>query len=73
MILKHMPKDALKTFEKTILYSKKKVILTGNRDRRPNNSDDVNARAVEHLTNRIAKLTNVTGNENVYRFPKIFI
>ena len=28
-ILKHVPKNALKTFAKTLLYSKKKDILTG--------------------------------------------
>lgn len=29
-MLKHMPKRALKTLEKTLLYSKKKVALVGN-------------------------------------------
>lgn len=28
-VLKHMPKNALKTFAKTLLYSKKKDILSG--------------------------------------------
>ena len=28
-ILKHIPKDALETFEETLLYSKKKVTPTG--------------------------------------------
>ena len=31
-MLKHMPKRALETFEKTLLYSKEKVVLTGNRN-----------------------------------------
>ena len=29
-MLKHLPKDALETFEAMLLYSKKKVELTGN-------------------------------------------
>ena len=32
-LLKYVPKNALKTFEKTLLYSKEKVIVTDNRDK----------------------------------------
>ena len=40
-ILKHMAKDSLKTFENTLLYSKKKFVLEeNNRDGRQNNAND---------------------------------
>ena len=37
-ILKQMPEKALDTIKETLLYDKTKVVLTGNRDRRSNNS-----------------------------------
>ena len=36
--LKHMPAKALDTIKETLLHDKTKVVLTGNRDRRSNNS-----------------------------------
>lgn len=44
----------------------KKTALTGNRVRRPNNSDNADARVDKNLTDTIAKFTNVIGNVNVY-------
>ena len=38
-MLKHLPKDVLETFEETLLYSRKKVTLSGDRDRRLNNTN----------------------------------
>ena len=31
-MLKHSPKKALETFERTLLYSKEKITLSNNRD-----------------------------------------
>ena len=38
-MLKDMPMDALKTFDKTLLYTKKTVRLLGDNDRHPNNDN----------------------------------
>ena len=44
----------------------KKTILTGNRDKRSNDFDDVRARTDEKLINRTAKFTNVIkGEKNI--------
>ena len=42
-----MPDEALKTYDKTLLYSKKAVKLANNVDRRPNNTD--NSRTDDNL------------------------
>ena len=68
-ILKHMPKDALKTYEKTLLYSKGKVILTGNRDRKLNSANDADDPADANLSQRITKFANVIKQNNTYRIP----
>ena len=38
-MIKYMPDDSLKTYDETLLCSKKAVKLTNNVDRRPNNTD----------------------------------
>ena len=43
-MLKYMPRTALETFDKTLLYSKKLVKLSGNNDRHPNNDNDADNR-----------------------------
>ena len=53
-----MPKDALKTIQNDILYSKKKIVIPGNNaDRRAHYMNTANAanRTDQDLTNRIAK------------------
>ena len=52
-----MPKDALKTIQNDILYSKKKIVIPGNNaDRRAHYMNAANAvnRTGENLTDRIA-------------------
>lgn len=71
-IFKHMPKDVLKTFEKTILDSKKKVILSGICHRRLKNSDTAVDRTNENLIDRIDKFANVINEENPYIIPLRF-
>ena len=51
-----MPKEALKAYGKTLSYSKKKAILTGNCGRRLNNSGETNTRTNNNLTDKIANL-----------------
>lgn len=51
-LLKHMPKDSIKIFENTLLYSKKMVKYPANQDRRPNN----NAIAVLRTNENIAEI-----------------
>ena len=53
-----MPKDALKTIQNDILYSKKKIVIPGNNaDRRTHYMNAANAanRTDENLTDRISK------------------
>ena len=49
-IFKHLPKDTLKTFEEKLLYSKQKVTLTGDRDRKLNNTNNAADRTDPNLT-----------------------
>ena len=60
-----MPKEAPKTFQKNSFIQLKKTILAANRNRRPNNSEDVNARTDENLRDRNPKFVNVTNGENM--------
>ena len=70
-VLKHMPEKALKTIEKSLLYSKKLVVIRGGGDRRAHRTNDANAanRTDENLTDRIAKFTDQLQNEFIYRIP----
>ena len=53
VLLKHMPDDALKTYDETLLYSKKAVKLANNVDICPSNTN--NSRNGDNLDNRIDK------------------
>ena len=64
-----MPEKALKTYENTLLYSKKSVTITGSRDRRLNNDDDTKNRSDPNLHDRIDKFKNVINQKRVYRIP----
>ena len=75
-ILKHMPKDMLKTIQNDVLYSKKKVVIPGNNaNRRVHYTNAANAanRTDENLTDSIAKFQNQLKSEYVYRIPLKFL
>ena len=69
-MLKHMPTDALKTYDKTLLYCQKAVKLANNVDTRPNNTD--NSRTGDKLDDRIDKLHFFLGKK-IYRIPLRFL
>ena len=64
-MLKHMPKNALKVIENDLLYSREKVKLRNNKDRRDErtaageNADD---RTDDNLNQRIRKFKNQLKN-----------
>ena len=60
-MLKHIPDEALKTYDKTLLYSKKAVKLANNVDRRPNNTD--NSRTDDNLDDQINKFHDLQGKK----------
>ena len=70
-----MPEKALKTIEKTILYSKKSFAIRGGGDRQAHRANDANAvnRTNENLTDRIAKFADQLQNECIYRIPLKFL
>ena len=72
-LLKHMPKDALKTIQNDLIYSKDKVVIYGdNNDRRAyytTTNATAGNRADKNLTDRIAKFQNQIKNEYVHRIP----
>lgn len=74
-ILKHIPKYLLKTFEKTLLCSKKKVLLPTGQDRRVNNPKAANAanRTDENVTDRIDKLRHLIRQKNIFTIPLKFL
>ena len=60
-MLKHMPKNGLKVIENDLLYSKKKVVLPDDKDRRDERTaaaEDADDRTDENLNERIAKFQN---------------
>ena len=76
-MLIHMPKDALATFQKELLYSKKRVIIKGNtantlNDRRNHIAAAANnSEKDENIDDRIAKFNanNALQNVKTYRIP----
>ena len=75
-ILKHMPKDSLKLIENDLLYSKKKVKISGNRDRRRKfvaAGGDANDRTDDNLDERIEKFHDQLENTHYYRIPLKYI
>ena len=59
-LLKYMPEKALKTTEKSILYSTKPVAIVDGLHRRVHRTNDANAvnRTDENITDRTAKFAN---------------
>ena len=76
-MLKHMPKDTLATFQKELLYSKKRVIIKGNtantlNDRRNHKAAAANnSEKDKNIDDRIAKFNanNALQNVKTYRIP----
>ena len=71
-MLKHMPKNALKVIENDLLYSKKKVVLPDDKDRRDERTaagEDTDDRKDENLNQRVAKFQNQLKNTYWYRIP----
>ena len=75
-ILKRIPKDALKTIQNDLLYSRQKVVVSvNNANRRAHYMNAANAanRTDENLTDRIAKFQDQLKSEYVYRIPLEFL
>lgn len=51
-MLKHLPKNALKMFQKNLLYSKKAIIVLGNKDRRSHDNASEAQRKNANLEDR---------------------
>lgn len=66
---KYLAKKSLKTIDKLLLFSKKKVSYSGNIDRRANNSNKPADRTDENLNDRIDKFEEVINGEKNYRIP----
>ena len=71
-ILKHMHDDQLNTIKKTLLYSKKKVSLSGNRDRRGHSDNDDNLRTDDNIKDRISEFHDQLAEKTYYRIPLKF-
>ena len=74
-MLKHMPKDALKTLEKHLLYSKKKVKFYGNDNGMCAHHTTTNATHANKtdLRERVEKFQDQIKSEFVYRIPLKFL
>ena len=70
-----MPEKSLKTIEKSLLYSKKPVVIRGGGDRRAHRTNDANVanRTDENLTDRITRFTDQLQNEFINRIPLKFL
>lgn len=65
---KYLAKKSLKTIDKLLLFSKKKVSYSGNIDRRANNSNKPADRTDENLNDRIDKFEEVINGEKNTEF-----
>ena len=71
-MLKHLPKKALKVTENDLPYSKKKVKLPDDEDRRDERTaagEDPNNRTDDNIDERIQKFQNQLKNIYWYRIP----
>ena len=71
-MLKHMPKNALKVIENDLLYSREKVKLPNDKDRRDKRTatgEDADDRTDDNLNQRIRKFKNQLKNTYWYRIP----
>ena len=58
-MLKHMLKDALKTFENALLYSKEDVKITNRHNRHSHNKNNLNLKKKNNIMQRLLRFTNV--------------
>lgn len=72
-MLKHMPKDSLETYEKTLLCSKQKVRALTNQDRRLHNNGTIGEVTDEKLTERITKTSYQIGEDHIHRIPQRYL
>ena len=72
-MLKHVPKDALDVIENDLLYSKEKVKLPANEDRRDKRTEAADNRTDVNLDNRITKFQNQLKTVYYYRIPLKYI
>ena len=76
-MLKHLIKKGLKVIENDLLYSKKKVKLAGDRDRRDEQNtagEDANNTTDDNINERTQKFQNQLKNVYWYRIPlKIYM
>ena len=74
-ILKHLPKDALKTIQNDLLYSRKIAVPGNNTNRCVHYTNAANAvnRTNDNLTDRIAKFQVQLKSEYIHRIPLKFL
>ena len=72
-ILKYMPKDALKTFIKTLLNAEDDVQVFHGCNRSPHNNDNTSLGTDDNLTNRLAKYTNTIQEKEKQKIPLKFL
>ena len=68
-MVKYLAKNALKTIEKDLLYSKKPLIIPGKEDRRNQNNNNEAFRSDDNLEHREDKFANQIDSKYVYRIP----
>ena len=66
-VLIHMTKDILKSFEKHLLHSKRKVVMSTGKNKWYNKATIVNNRADANQTQKITKFSIQTGDDFVHR------
>ena len=68
-MLQNVPKKVLKTIDDDLLFSKKQIILTGNRDARLHAVNKKNDTSNNNRKERLTKFQKIIKNNNVYRSP----
>ena len=67
--VKYLPKNVISVVKKTFLYSKKRVYLDEDVDRRSNNSADATKRTDNNLDYRIGEFKDYLLKKNTSIFP----
>ena len=70
--IKHFPTKSLDDIKEAILYKKKAVVLTGNRDRKLNNTDTAADRTDSNLCERVSDFHDLLKKNIYYRIPLDF-
>ena len=66
-MLKYMPESDLKTFKRTLLFSREQVSFFGNLDRRSHNSGTTAQRTDANLSDIIKTFARTIAGKNAYR------